>query len=114
MDYGKAIRLVRAARGLSQKELAARLDVDGSLVSYLESGERRPSADTQERLARALNMPLYLLILLGSSEDELERGFPTKGVRDFGQAALLALIAQDKPLSTTRKPSARKKRSGRR
>ncbi len=93
MDYGRAIRLVRGARHLSQTELAEKLDVDRSIVSYWESGNRTPSAEMQQRLAKALDLPLYLLILLASDQDELT-GVPADKAQVFG-LELLRLMAGD-------------------
>ena len=42
--------------GLSQSELARRLDVTPSYVSQLLSGHRRPGLDTLEKIARVLEM----------------------------------------------------------
>lgn len=93
MDYGRAIRLVRGARNLSQTELAEKLDVDRSIVSYWESGDRTPSAEMQQRLAKALDLPLYLLILLGSDKDDLA-AVPAEQAQLFG-LELLRLMAKD-------------------
>jgi transcriptional regulator with XRE-family HTH domain len=84
---------VRAARHLSQTELADKLDVDRSIVSYWESGNRTPSAEMQQRLAKALNLPLYLLILLASNQDELT-GVSAQNAQLFG-LELLRLLASD-------------------
>ena len=40
MNYGKALAVIRAAKGLQQKELAELLGVTSSYVSRIESGER--------------------------------------------------------------------------
>lgn len=70
MDYGKAIRIARAARGLTQKELAARMGVLPSYVSMLEKGKRNnPSV---EKLSSALGIPASLLMLLGADQAELK------------------------------------------
>jgi len=71
MNFGKAIRLSRSTRGLSQKELAGRLGVDPSFVSLLESNRRKPSTETLESLSEALDIPLYLLILFASEKSDL-------------------------------------------
>lgn len=91
MDYGRAIRLVRATRGLSQKRLAKLLDVDPSYVSLLERGERTPSASTLESIASEFNVPLYLLVLLGSDDDDLA-GVTTEHAKLLGAEILRALI----------------------
>ena len=92
MNYGKAIRLVRAARGLSQKALAERLRVDASFVSHLERGERMPSTETLEALAASLAIPMYLLVFL-ASEDSERRGIPADQADAFGRALLDILVS---------------------
>jgi transcriptional regulator with XRE-family HTH domain len=66
MDYGKAIRIVRALADIPQRELARRLDVDPSLISLIEAGKRKPSREFLERFATILGVPFHLLILLAS------------------------------------------------
>ena len=91
MDYGRAIRIVRAARDLSQKDLARRAKVDASFVSMIERGSRRPSMDKLEALSRALAVPVPLLSLLAANRDDLTGIDPTTaGVLS---AQLLDLLA---------------------
>ena len=56
MKYGKAIRICRAAKGLSQKELAAKAGIGSSHVSLIEAGKRSPSLATVEKLCDALKI----------------------------------------------------------
>lgn len=93
MNYGRAIRLVRSARDLSQKELAKRLKKDPSYLSLLERNERDPSAETLKALAEALAIPLYLLVFLASDPKDL-RGIPAEEAQAFGQA-LLRVFTRD-------------------
>jgi transcriptional regulator with XRE-family HTH domain len=56
------LRALRKGQKLSQEVLARRARVSVSYVSMLERGERTPSFDTLEALAKALRIsPLYLL-----------------------------------------------------
>ena len=71
MNYGKAIRVIRATRGMSQKKLAYQSKLDASYISLLESGRRIPSADTIETIAKALNVPVYLFSLFASDAKDL-------------------------------------------
>lgn len=52
---GVAIRTFRQAAGLSQDDLADRMDVSPSYISMLESGKRYPSIEMLIRIAQALN-----------------------------------------------------------
>ena len=50
----------RAARGLSQKELADRVGTSHSAISRLESGRHETSVETLQRVAEALGVRLVL------------------------------------------------------
>ena len=55
------IRELRTAAGLSQDELAERLGVRGTYISYLEKGRRNPSGDfvlRYRKIERALQTKL--------------------------------------------------------
>ena len=59
-------RLAIAARHLAeptltQRDLAAVLDVSPALVALVETGDRRPSVELAERWAQALRQPLELV-----------------------------------------------------
>ena len=76
MDYGKAIRVVRALADIPQRELARRLEVDPSLISLIESGKRKPSREFLERFATILGVPFHLLILLASGPGDSKDASP--------------------------------------
>lgn len=75
MDYGRAIRTIRASRRLTQSELATRLGVQASYLSLLEAKKRKPSAEFLESLAHRLRIPAYLILFLASEKQDL-RGIP--------------------------------------
>jgi transcriptional regulator with XRE-family HTH domain len=91
MDFGKAIRIVRAARGISQKELASRLRLDRSYVSLLEANQRKPSDATLETISRTLDVPIYLLTLLASGRDDFQK-IPSRHAENLGRILLDTLI----------------------
>ena len=72
MKYGKAIRICRAARGLSQKNLATKVGLDSSHISLIEAEKRSPSLETIERIAKSLGVPLHLLTLLASEQKDVK------------------------------------------
>ncbi len=94
MNYGKAIKIIRNARGLSQKELARLLKKDASVLSIIESGQRKPNTETLELISKALNVPFYLLILMASDPQEL-KGINSKDAQKLG-AELLGLLLSKK------------------
>jgi transcriptional regulator with XRE-family HTH domain len=71
MNYSKAIRVARALADVPQRELARRVAIDASLVSMLESGKRRPSLATLEKIAAALGIPFHLFTLLASEPEDI-------------------------------------------
>jgi transcriptional regulator with XRE-family HTH domain len=71
MNYSKAIRVARALADVPQRELARRVGIDASLVSMLESGKRKPSLGTLEKIAAALGIPFHLFTLLGSEPEDV-------------------------------------------
>ena len=56
MHLGKRIRLLRKARGLSQRQLADRAEIFPQAVSGYEREEYEPSSGTQELIALALGV----------------------------------------------------------
>lgn len=94
MRYGRALRIVRAAKGLSQKEVAERADLNASYVSLLEKEARSPSVDTVSALATALEIPPHLLTLLASEDSDLI-GIREEGAEMLGKQLLdLLLVAR--------------------
>jgi ribosome-binding protein aMBF1 (putative translation factor) len=55
---GQKILAAREARGLTQADLAARVRVAQSYLSYLEQDQREPSLSIAARIARELEIPL--------------------------------------------------------
>jgi len=72
MDYGLAIRLVRAHRGIEQRDLALLLKVDPSYISLLEHGLRTPSLQFLEKVSKEIKIPVFLLVLLASTQEDLK------------------------------------------
>lgn len=59
---GEKIRIARTKAGLSQEELANRLDVTRSLIGQYERGVRNPKPSTIQRIADALGIPFTELL----------------------------------------------------
>ena len=57
-EIGRRLRELRAARGLSLRQLAKEIDASPSLLSQVENGKVTPSVDTLYVLARALAVPV--------------------------------------------------------
>lgn len=92
MNYNKAIRTVRAAKGISQKELAALTKLDASYISRIEAGHRIPTLEVIELISEKLKIPVYLLTLLASDQKDLN-GLPEKETKNIATNLLDVLIS---------------------
>ena len=92
MNHSKALTVVRAAKGLQQKELAELLGVTSSYVSRIESGERPMSKKMVEKLVDRLSIPKELFMLLGQDSKNL-KDQDSRLVDDMGKE-LLRIITQ--------------------
>ena len=54
--YGRALRQLRTERRLSQEALAHAADLDRTYVSGIERGERNPTLESIQKLAKALDL----------------------------------------------------------
>ena len=72
MNYGKALRIARAATGLQQQELAKKAGLTASYVSLVEMGKRNPSSAAIRKLSRALEIPPHLLTLLATESEDTD------------------------------------------
>ena len=57
MIFGQRVRELRKARGMSQKELAAKADIDFTYLSKIENARRLPP---RERVIRAMAEALQI------------------------------------------------------
>lgn len=65
MDIGYRLRSLREEKKLSQGDLENRTGLLRCYISRVENGHTVPSVDTLEKLARAMEMPLYELMYDG-------------------------------------------------
>lgn len=63
VGFAARLRKLREARGLTQKDLAKRIDIEVVQVSRYERGQYLPNAETLVGLARVLQVDLNLLLL---------------------------------------------------
>lgn len=70
-DIGSRIRKYREKSGMSQKELANRLNISNSRVSNWEQGLHRPDAGVLADICRALNISPSELLDVHLSAEEL-------------------------------------------
>ena len=63
------IQKYRIAQGLTQENLAERVDLSVSYISEIENGKKRPSLKTLEKIAAALDVSLVSLMGEDSKKD---------------------------------------------
>ena len=73
VDFSKKLKELRMQAGITQKELAERLGVTKSVVSYYELSERNPSPEVLIKLAGIFHVTTdYLLGIEKKSESLLD------------------------------------------
>lgn len=99
-DYAKAFRIIRAAFGLKQSELAERMPITSSQLSLIEAGKRQPSIRVVDSLASAVGVPSALISLLASEAEDMENK-PDADISDLARALLRLLVsAKESPQHT--------------
>lgn len=88
---GNNIKKLREQIGLSQKNIAEYLNVDQSLISKIESGERSLSIDLLEKLSNLFCCPLKKLLADGSLELKVEFAFRTNNLDEKDLFALASV-----------------------
>lgn len=95
MNIGYAIRFCRQQKRINLPTLAARTELSASYLSLLERGKREPSLEALKTICRELQVPVSILVFLGSDPGEMI-GL-TDEVREKLSSAVLNLLK----LSTT-------------
>jgi transcriptional regulator with XRE-family HTH domain len=61
LRIGQIIKILRAAMGLRQKDLAERVGIQPHYLSLVEAGKREPSLAVLRKIASELDVPVSLL-----------------------------------------------------
>jgi transcriptional regulator with XRE-family HTH domain len=72
MLIGERIRALRKKQGLTQGHLEERSGLLRCYTSRVENGHTVPSLETIEKIARALNLPLYQVFYDGDKPPEMD------------------------------------------
>jgi transcriptional regulator with XRE-family HTH domain len=79
MVIGDKLRTLRAQKNLSQGDVEKRTGLLRCYISRVENGHTVPSVDTLEKLARALEVPMYRLF---TDEEHVQKpNLPTEVIR---------------------------------
>ncbi len=71
--FGRRVRELREANGLSQEELAFKVGVHRTYLGGIERGERNPSLKNIDLIANALGISLAELFLFGERNPGIKK-----------------------------------------
>lgn len=86
MDFGKKLKQLRTQAGLTQLQLAERIGVTKSVISFYELQERSPSPDVLIKLSRIFHVSTDYLLGL-----ERNNTIDVSGLKESDVALLRAL-----------------------
>ena len=61
-NFGARVAIARKSRKLTQQSLAEITGVSVVAIAYIETGKRWPRIDTLDKIARALKVPISVLL----------------------------------------------------
>lgn len=68
MDIGKAIKMLRQERNMTQVQLAERCLMNNNSLSDLETGKTFPPKSTIERICKAIGIPVAYVLMASIEE----------------------------------------------
>ena len=106
MDIARRLRELREHKEMSQGDIEEKTGLLRCYISRVENGHTIPAIETLEKLARALDLPLYALLYEGNGEaqnaeqeddlnDWASNGRGARQFRKFRQA-IAGMSAQDR------------------
>jgi len=87
MNIGERLREIRVSKDLSQGDIERRTGLLRCYVSRVENGHTIPSIETLEKLARALEMPLYQVLYESEESPPPSNSIPDGEWGGSGKAA---------------------------
>ena len=94
--FGKRLKLLRKARGLTQEQLGEKAGIDYKHIGAIERGVKTPSFDAIERLAKALKVNYYEMFLSDQRPQKEDADFEVliKDIEKHGAPALKRFLLQ--------------------
>ena len=85
-NFANVFKSLRIASGLTQQEMAQRLNISRSSIGMYESGEREPSFELLEMIADYFNVDMNYLLGKSELSKNIPRGyFLNEDARDLAQ-----------------------------
>lgn len=72
MNIGKAIKLCRTRKNMLQSDLANLAGVSVSYISLIEQEKRDPNFSVLQSIAKALDVPLSILVFLATDNKDIQ------------------------------------------
>lgn len=85
---GQRIKEVRKSRGITQEQLAEKVGIGTSNISYIENGKFAPTIENFEKIVQALDVEPYELYMFA----------PQKSINEIKQELFSALEKDDELL----------------
>ncbi len=73
MNLGGTIKSIRKANKISQLTFAADCDISQTYASQIETNSKKPKLPVLERIAKALKMPLPILLFMSLEEKDIPK-----------------------------------------
>jgi transcriptional regulator with XRE-family HTH domain len=105
-SFGETIRHLRETRGLLLREVAAKMEIDPSLLSRVENGAKRPTRDQVVELASILQQDKDALLIQYLGERVVYE------LKDEAALAMDAIMVAEKRIRYVTGNSTKKKRQG--
>ena len=71
MEFGHTIARWRKRRGLTQTQLSQKSGLSQVFISLIERGSKTPSIDSLESIAKALEVPLALIVFQSTTPEDI-------------------------------------------
>jgi len=110
MVIGNRLKELRESKDLSQGDIEKRTGLLRCYISRVENGHTVPAVATLEKMARALEVPMYRLFHDGEASESLRKLKPPKDDGDWGtkrRRQLLLQVAQATCENGTWRPKTR-------
>lgn len=88
-NFADILKKERESRGLTQEELAKKLDVSKATISLYESGDRYPSLDVLHKIAEVLEIPLSAILELKTPKADLTLALRSQGITNQDDIVLI-------------------------
>jgi transcriptional regulator with XRE-family HTH domain len=85
----EVLRLLRVFHDMSQRELAARLQIGAPYLSEIEAGKKQPTLQLLHRYAGEFKLPLSSIMFFA---EHIENGAPASRLKTAISAKALALL----------------------